>query len=192
LVGGYLVYEHSFAASKTEFTSGLSGMCLEDKNGATTNGNPVTVGACNGLDRQQYTISGQAVMAKGLCMEVQNDSTANGAVVDMSLCNGLLSQNWSYASHTLISARTGKCLTATKAGAQLAIQPCNGSTGQKWTQSASAYAAPATSATPAAPSTPAGGGSGGGTSCSKYTPTSTSVGCGSHRQQLRDPRRTPA
>jgi hypothetical protein len=67
LVGGYLVYEHSFAASKTEFTSGLSGLCLADKNGATTNGNPVTVDPCNGSDGQQYTISGKAVMAKGLC-----------------------------------------------------------------------------------------------------------------------------
>jgi Ricin-type beta-trefoil lectin domain len=178
LVGGYLVYEHSFAASKTEFTSGLSGLCLEDENGATTNGNPVTVGACKGWDRQQYTISGKTVMAKGLCMEVQDDSTANGAVVDMSVCNGSPGQNWSYASHTLMSARTGKCLTATKAGAQLAIQPCNGSTRQKWTKSASGYVAPTPSAAPAASSAPSGGSGGGTSPCSTYTPTSTSAGCG--------------
>lgn len=180
LVGGYLAYEHLFVAPKTEFASGLPGMCLAGKDGATAKGNPVTVEPCNGRDGQQYTISGKTVMAKGLCMEVQNDSTANGAAVDMSVCNGLPSQNWSYASHTLISARTGKCLTATKAGAQLAIESCTGSAGQKWTQSASAYVKPATSATPAASPTPSGGGSGaaGTAPCTTYTPTSTSAGCG--------------
>src|SRR6266550_2555124 len=82
--GGYLLYMRSFAAGQPEYKSGYAGNCLEDQNGSTTNGTPATIDPCNGWARQQYTISGQAVMAKGLCMQTVGGGTPNGTKVEMS------------------------------------------------------------------------------------------------------------
>lgn len=130
---GYLYFARSSAIGQPEIKSGISGMCLEDLYGNTSDGNPVTIDPCNGWARQQFTISGQQVKAKGMCMQTHDGGLTNGTKVEMSACNGWARQNWNYSNNRLIAVNSSKCLQATSELVQLTIQSCDGLNHQKWT-----------------------------------------------------------
>jgi hypothetical protein len=122
-----------------QVASGLSGLCLDDENDSTTNGNPIDVWGCNGTTAQQWTPSNGAMMVNGSCLDVVgNTSTADGTLVDLWGCNGGANQVWEpQANGELLNPQSGKCLddpgSNTTPGTQLEIWDCNDGANQQWT-----------------------------------------------------------
>jgi Glycosyl hydrolase family 59/Ricin-type beta-trefoil lectin domain len=118
-------------------TSGMAGMCLDDANDSTTNGNVIDIYTCNGTAAQVWQYSNGAVENNGKCLDVVgNTSTADGTLVDLWDCNGGNNQDWNVVNGTLVNPQSGKCLDdpglSTTPGTQLDIWDCNGGANQKW------------------------------------------------------------
>jgi predicted alpha-1,2-mannosidase len=146
--GGLHVFAIGFASAQSPavgavysgVSSGvLSGLCLDDSGGGTTNGTHVQLYTCNGTSAQQWTIaSNGTIQAEGGCMDVSNGGTGDGTVVQWWTCNGTGAQQWEVgANNSLINPQSGKCLddpnSTTTTGTQLQIYTCNGTGAQNWT-----------------------------------------------------------
>ncbi|KAJ6568834.1 ricin B lectin domain-containing protein, partial [Mycena capillaripes] len=132
--------------------------CLDVTGGATAAGTKLRIWTCTaGSVNQKWTLSGNTIQWSGhsSCLDLSGGSLTNGNVMQIWTCNGGANQKWSRTTGpgtTAVtppsppSASTGHkinpgassttCLTAaTNAnGAAVTVAPCNGSTGQAWTQ----------------------------------------------------------
>ncbi|HWG26924.1 lectin [Actinospica sp.] len=117
----------------------LSGLCLDDNGGGTTNGTHVQIYTCGGSAAQQWTVaSNGTIQAEGGCMDVSNSGTSNGTVVQWWTCNNTGAQQWQVgANNSLVNPQSGKCLddpnSTTTSGTQLQIYTCNSTGAQSWT-----------------------------------------------------------
>ena len=117
----------------------LSGLCLDDNGGSTTNGSHVQIYTCNGGASQQWIIeSNGTIQTEGGCMDVSGSGTSNGTKVQWYGCNNTGAQQWQVgANNSLINPESGKCLddpgSTTTIGTQLQIYTCNGTGAQNWT-----------------------------------------------------------
>ena len=133
LPGGYGTY------TTGQVASGLSGLCLDDANDSTANGNVIDINTCDGGAAQQWTPSNGAMMNNGKCLDViGSGSTADGTLVDLWDCNGGANQLWEPQSNgELLNPQSGKCLDdpalSTTPGTQLEIYDCNDGPNQQWT-----------------------------------------------------------
>ena len=119
-------------------TSGMSGKCLDDYTGSTTNGTIADLWDCNGTAAQNWTPVNGTLQVNGACLDIiGSGSTANGTLVDIWACNGGANQQWVAENGTLVNPQSGKCLDdpgfSTTNGTQLDIWTCNGGVNQNWT-----------------------------------------------------------
>jgi beta-glucosidase len=131
-------------------TSGITGLCLDDFQSGTGNGNKVDINTCNASTAQVWTTAADGtVRAFGKCLQVTGGGTASGTTVELDACvTGSAAQQWAVGPDGwVLNPASGKCLTdpgnTTTDSTQQQIAACAGATGQKW-------ALPSTTA-PAAP-----------------------------------------
>ncbi|MGW0858075.1 DUF5010 domain-containing protein [Streptomyces sp. NPDC002690] len=131
-VNGYLV-------------NAASGLCLENGNGSTADGNPLIIWACNNGDAgQKWKVPSAAVSGpsgriagyNGKCAEVTGGATADGTSIQLNACSTGTQQVWTAATDGTLRA-LDKCLTAaagaTADGTAVQLSTCTGATSQKWT-----------------------------------------------------------
>jgi predicted alpha-1,2-mannosidase len=125
-------------------TSGVSsGLCLDDSQSSTTDGNPVDIYDCNSTDAQSWTIAPDGtIRTLGKCLDAWQSGTTNGTVIDLYECNGSGAQQWSLgADGSLVNPESGLCLddpnATTSEGTQLQLYTCNSTSAQDWTLPAS-------------------------------------------------------
>jgi hypothetical protein len=117
----------------------MSGKCLDDFGGSSTNGTIADLWDCNGTGAQNWTVTGGTLQANGKCLDIIGaGSTADGTLVDLWDCNGGGNQQWTTgANGSLVNPASGKCLDDpgfnTTNGTQLDLWDCNGGTNQAWT-----------------------------------------------------------
>ena len=119
---------------------GIAGKCLDAKQGATTNGTPIQLWACNGTSAQQWALQGRVIVGPGnKCLDISGNNQVPGTRVQLYDCNGTDAQNWTVQGSTLLSTK-GLCLDATGArstdGTLIQVWTCNGGAGQSWSLSA--------------------------------------------------------
>jgi predicted alpha-1,2-mannosidase len=116
-----------------------SGLCLDDSQSSTTNGNKVDIWGCDSTDAQSWTIAQDGtIRVLGKCLDAYHSGTTNGTAIDLYQCNGTGAQQWSPgASGSLVNPESGLCLddpnSATTQGTQLQLYTCNGTGAQDWT-----------------------------------------------------------
>jgi predicted alpha-1,2-mannosidase len=116
-----------------------SGLCLDDSQSSTTDGNPVDIWDCNATDAQSWTIAQDGtIRVLGKCLDAWQSGTTNGTVIDLYECNGTGAQQWSQGTNgSLVNPESGLCLddpnATTTEGTQLQLYTCNGTGAQDWT-----------------------------------------------------------
>ena len=116
-----------------------SGLCLDDRQSSTTDGNPVQIYGCDSTAAQSWTIAADGtVRALGKCLDAYHSGTANGTAIDLYTCNGSGAQQWKPgASGALANPESGLCLddpdATTAQSTQLQLYTCNASAAQDWT-----------------------------------------------------------
>ncbi|MCX4722974.1 ricin-type beta-trefoil lectin domain protein [Streptomyces sp. NBC_01306] len=125
-----------------QVASGLSGKCLDDAGGATTDGNRIQLWDCDGSGAQKWFSYGSALRLggrAGKCVEADASSTRNGSPVQLATCDRGENQRWvSRSDGTLWNAGSGRCLdvpggAAGNGAVQLALWDCNAKDNQRWT-----------------------------------------------------------
>jgi predicted alpha-1,2-mannosidase len=115
-----------------------SGLCADDSQSSSTDGNKVDIWACNGTDAQDWTIAPDGtIRTLGKCLDVWQSGTTDGTIIDLYTCNGSGAQQWTTgASGSLVNPESGLCLddpgSTTTQGTQLQLYTCNGSAAQDW------------------------------------------------------------
>jgi subtilase family serine protease len=123
-----------------DITNRLTGRCVDDHAGLTTNGNKIDLYNCNGTAPQHWTIeSNGSVEVYGKCLSVAGGSTANKAKVVLNVCNGSKHQQWAWKTNgEMVNVASGKCLddpaSSKVNGIQLDIYTCNGTGAQIYSQ----------------------------------------------------------
>ncbi len=121
--------------------TGLSGKCITDQGGLTTNGNPVVLSTCTGDPSQVWsTMSDSTIRAFGKCLSVTGNSIAQNARIVLSDCDTLAAgQIWTYdpSAQTFTNPNSKKVLEVYKGnpadGTPLDVYSYKaGSGGQKW------------------------------------------------------------
>jgi GH25 family lysozyme M1 (1,4-beta-N-acetylmuramidase) len=113
------------------------GMCLDDPNGSTANGNKQVVWPCDGNSHQQWTLPGGPVQSgiPGQCVDDYKNQTANGTKIDIAGCNGTTAQAWKVQTNGTIQIH-GKCLdvhgSGTTSGTPVDLYSCTGTGAQRW------------------------------------------------------------
>ena len=100
------------------FVGSVSGRCMDDSNGSTTNRNPIWLYDCNGTASQTW-INGpnSSLRAYGKCLSVVNGATANGSVVDLYTCDGTTAQQWQVsATGNIKNVKSDRCVTPAGGG----------------------------------------------------------------------------
>jgi hypothetical protein len=119
--------------------SGVAGKCVNDRDNAAVDGNPVQIWSCNGSERQKWAVRDDGtVRIHRMCLGVSGFSTLDGATVDLESCSGLaFSGAWLPGpGGELINSLSGKCLAdprdSTTDGRQLRQEDCYGKAGEIW------------------------------------------------------------
>lgn len=117
-----------------------NGMCLDNDNRSTTNGNKIQIWGCNGTVAQQWSFveAGSTLRVQGKCLDIAGGATGNGTKVQLWDCNSTGAQVWIPQSNgSYRNPQSGRCLDipsgSTTAGTQVQIWDCNGSGAQRWT-----------------------------------------------------------
>ncbi|MGW2601460.1 glycosyl hydrolase family 18 protein [Streptomyces klenkii] len=117
---------------------GLTGRCLDVKDGARDYGTPVRLQDCNGGEAQDWTLPGDGtVRALGLCLDADHSGKAWGTKAQLWGCNDSEAQKWTRTdAHELKNVNADLCLDVPGSvpddGRQLQLWGCNGSEAQKW------------------------------------------------------------
>lgn len=117
---------------------GYKGLCMDDSNGVTSDGNPIDILTCNGNNQQVWTYyPDKALQVFGKCLNVPSGLSANGTKVNLYSCNGSKNQQWAQKTNgELVNVATSKCLTdpsgKTTNGTQLTISACKNYSYQHW------------------------------------------------------------
>ena len=129
----------ALTGGESSAVTGISGLCLDDRNASTANLNPIQIWSCNGSAAQQWSVvkGNNTLRVLGKCLDVANAATADGSTVDLYNCNGTGAQTWVPQSDgSLLNPNSSKCLDdpggSTTAGTQLEIWDCNGGANQHW------------------------------------------------------------
>jgi hypothetical protein len=124
-----LAFDNAGAHSGAVY-SGISGKCIDDNKGNTTNGNPIAIYTCNGGDNQyvDFHADGTAQIL-GKCMDVTSGGTAAKTKIQLYTCNGTGAQQWRVRGDgQLLNPQSGRCLddpgANTANNTQLVIDDC--------------------------------------------------------------------
>jgi hypothetical protein len=122
-------------------TLAIGGMCVDDTNGSTADGNKIQVWACNGRTSQQWLMKpdGTVQVYGGKCLDVTNGGTTDGTKIQLWTCiAGDANQQWQVVNPgaALRNPHSGTCLddtgSSTTNGTQLQIWACTGALNQQW------------------------------------------------------------
>ncbi|KAJ6516577.1 ricin B lectin domain-containing protein, partial [Mycena vitilis] len=126
--------------------------CLDVTGGATTDGTKLQIWTCSGGPNQKWALSGSTIQwsSHSSCLDLSGGSVTNGNLMQIWACNGGVNQQWKRTTgpgsggspppptgHVINPDKSAStCLTAaTNAnGGVVTVAPCDGSTGQAWTQ----------------------------------------------------------
>ncbi|MFI2611708.1 ricin-type beta-trefoil lectin domain protein [Kitasatospora sp. NPDC018619] len=115
-----------------------AGMCVDDINGGTVNGNPIMLVKCNGSEAQQLALGNDGtVRVKGGCVATVNAGTTDGTQLEYRSCDGTMAQKWiPLANGALFHPASGKCFElpggAAASGTRLQIAGCGYGPNQQW------------------------------------------------------------
>jgi hypothetical protein len=120
-------------------TAGDNGAkCIDNNNGASTNGNKVQIWDCDGnAAAQSWTHNSDGTLTiDGGCLDITGANYNNNTPVEWWSCNGGANQQWQATNGQLVNPTSGKCLDDpgfnTANGTQLIIWSCNGGSNQQW------------------------------------------------------------
>ncbi|GGM22752.1 hypothetical protein GCM10010129_78900 [Streptomyces fumigatiscleroticus] len=135
-------------SANSYLVNAASGLCLENSNGSTADGNPLIIWTCNSGDAgQRWKVPSDAVSSPsgriagydGKCAEVAGGATADGTAVQLNACGSGVQQVWTVAADGTLRA-LGKCMTvaggATADGTPVQLSACTGAASQRWTSDA--------------------------------------------------------
>jgi predicted alpha-1,6-mannanase (GH76 family) len=130
-------------------TGDLTGMCLDDKQGSTADGNTIDLYACNDAWASQlWTVEADGTIRdQGMCLDAP--ATTNETDVLLDTCaSGDAGQQWQAQSGTLYNPSSGLCLgeSGSAQGDSLWIFTCDGANSQNWNLPADSPATEAASA----------------------------------------------
>nr|BFD93703.1 hypothetical protein KitaXyl93_50630 [Kitasatospora sp. Xyl93] len=142
-IGSTAVYPFAVAPTAPSATSVVrsgvdAGMCVDDINAGTANGNPISLVACNGSDAQQLALGNDGtVRVKGGCIATVNAGTADGTQLEFHTCDGTTAQKWiPLANGALYHPASGKCFELpggpAAGGTRLQIAGCGYGANQQW------------------------------------------------------------
>ncbi|MEV7930864.1 ricin-type beta-trefoil lectin domain protein [Kitasatospora sp. NPDC088779] len=142
----------------TTITSAMAGaggvqLCLDVRNGTTTDGTAVETTNCNGSPAQRWTRPGDGTLrALGKCMRPASGLVGQG--IELATCDGSENQKWQDgADGALVHTASSLCLDIPgwngSLGVQLALYYCNGANAanQHWSSSANAPSGPSYTST---------------------------------------------
>ncbi|WP_345435431.1 ricin-type beta-trefoil lectin domain protein [Actinoallomurus vinaceus] len=121
-----------------------SGLCIDNKNSGTTDGNAIQIYTCNGSGAQQWTITPDtddelnSTIVDGKCLAASGTSTSNGTPIILWKCIPTdPAQKWHIESDgQLWNPNSGKCLaipgSSTTPGTQLVLWTCDYGDEQNW------------------------------------------------------------
>jgi Ricin-type beta-trefoil lectin domain len=103
---------HSSAPAVSGEVVGLNGMCLDDRSGGVSNGNPIQIFSCDSTNSQVWTVEADGTLrSSGMCMDVTGGNDVDGTLIDLYHCNGTGAQVWQSRSNgELYNPLSGKCL----------------------------------------------------------------------------------
>jgi Ricin-type beta-trefoil lectin domain len=123
--------------SVTGHITGRIGDCVDNWNGAESNGNKIAWDTC-GADDQTWTVNdnGSITMFSGqYCLAIHDGGSSTGDIVVLHTCNGAAYEQWRFTGdYGLLNPNSGDCLddpesVATNGtlanGDQLALEVCN-------------------------------------------------------------------
>ncbi|GLY97269.1 ricin-type beta-trefoil lectin domain protein [Actinoplanes sp. NBRC 103695] len=118
--------------------SGVSGLCLDDRDGRTDDNNPIQLWSCVKAAKSQQIAVGtdNRLQLMGKCLTSYRDGPVEGNPIVLAPCGDAASQVWQpQTDGTLRNPASGKCLTAPapSAGEQLIQSTCTGAGTQQWT-----------------------------------------------------------
>ncbi|MGW7584784.1 ricin-type beta-trefoil lectin domain protein [Kitasatospora sp. NPDC054768] len=115
-----------------------AGMCVDDVNAGTANGNPIMLVNCNGSEAQQLAFGNDGtVRVKGGCIATVNAGTSDGTQLEYHTCDGTTAQKWiPLANGALFHPASGKCFELpggpAASGTRLQIAGCGYGANQQW------------------------------------------------------------
>lgn len=117
--------------------TGYDGLCLDNYDNRTGDGNTIEMYTCIGSDAQQWRVEADHTLkVEGKCLDVSGGGTAAGTPVDLYHCDGTGAQIWLPQSDgELLNPRSGRCLDDPDwggSGMALQIWTCNAGTNQLW------------------------------------------------------------
>jgi non-reducing end alpha-L-arabinofuranosidase len=120
-------------------TSGVnSAKCVDNNNGAGTNGNKIQIWDCDGYaPAQNWTLASDgSLQIDGGCADITGANYNNGTPIQWYSCWGGANQQWQAVNGQLVNPASGKCLddpnSNTTNGTQLILWTCNGGANQQW------------------------------------------------------------
>jgi hypothetical protein len=121
-----------------QITSGIAGKCVDDLNGGTANWNPIDLYPCKSDAAESWIAQANGTLTNavnGKCITVRNGSHVNGTGIVLYACNGSQTQVWTAVGAHLVSAASGKCMTAPASWSRtrLVISTCGRGINQDWT-----------------------------------------------------------
>ena len=136
---GYAPYSGSGTGATGPIVAGdNSAKCIDNNNGAATDGNKVQMWDCDGnTAAQNWTVNSNGTLTiDGGCMDITGANYSNGTLVEWWTCNGGANQQWQATGGQLVNPASGKCLddpsSNTTNGTQLILYSCNGGANQQW------------------------------------------------------------
>ncbi|MFD9793852.1 ricin-type beta-trefoil lectin domain protein [Streptomyces sp. NPDC059070] len=115
--------------------TGVGGLCLDVKSGATANGTPLQIYTCNATGAQDFQLTDGALKVLGKCAAAAGNDLA--APVQLADCDGGPAQRWlDRDDGSLLNQGSGRCLD-TAGGAAVKSTPvqllnCDGDATQDW------------------------------------------------------------
>jgi hypothetical protein len=115
-----------------------SAKCIDNNNGAATDGNKIQLWDCDGYaPAQNWTLaSNGSLQIDGGCMDITGANYSNGTPLQWYSCWGGANQQWQAVNGQLVNPASGKCLddpaSNTANGTQLILWACNGGSNQQW------------------------------------------------------------
>jgi hypothetical protein len=116
---------------------GVGGLCLDVRGGATADGTPIQLAACDHGPAQQVGHQADGTLrVLGGCLTASG--TGNDATVALASCSGGPAQIWAHQSNgAVVNPASGRCLdvpngNTTPGAVQLRIHDCDGTAAQVW------------------------------------------------------------
>jgi subtilisin family serine protease len=115
---------------------GVNGMCVDDRDSSTANGNRIVLKGCDKTAAQLWTVRSDGRLAiLDKCMTVSGDGRADGTPIVLFDCGTAESQIWQPKPNgALLNPASGRCLNAPSAAqdAQLTLADCTAMANQQW------------------------------------------------------------